>query len=162
MAVNYNIPAGSVIRTQNIVIPSVLNLSTGLYQFNNVLSDFILCEPKSLYLLSSLVVGSNISESAYYNSIVDAPKIEIVRKTMPDEKQQHFPNPIFINTIGQQSILSGYFYAETNDTFQIKTSGSLKQISETIGVEKIDILITAILHRISNQDFIDYTKTKGW
>jgi len=150
------IPAGSVPRFPNKIVKSQFEqpniIKSPKFIFDTTI-DFMELTDTSMYLLESLTVSANISNAGYYESLLISPEIELIQKTT-GHKLQQFPNSVTINSLGAQSLFSGYFYADSIDMLQIKVTGELSQIIETIDLESIDFVVSASIQRIMDRDFI--------
>lgn len=154
MGVIYQIPSGSIAMCQTITAQAIFDIPTGRYIFPSLPQDIMQINEKSLYLIESLTVSANVSPDIYYNSILETPKISFVGSSI-GEFLQHLPTSITLSSIGIQSIFSGFFYSDRNESLQIVTSGALQQIIDTIDMPTIDIVINAVIHRVLKQEFID-------
>lgn len=146
------IPTGTIPKNPDLISKGILNIETGHYEFNDLI-DFMPMAPTSLYLMESLTVIANIGDKDYYNSIVVIPNLDFILKTTGD-KLQMFPDSVSVDSVGSQSLLSGWFWANGADTLQIGIKGELQQVVETIDLETIDLRISANIQRVMNREFI--------
>ena len=155
MSIAYKTPPGSVALYPNVEMSAILNVSTGQYEFDNaVLVPLMSTDPQNLYLLESLSVGVNVTDDDFYESLIEAPRLSFKQSSEPRTLMQHFPNPLEVVQISNDSLTTGYFYTDSKDVVNISASGLLQQVVGTISKPTIDLRVMAVVRRITNQEFI--------
>ena len=158
MSLLFNIPHKNKFNTPTAVFRGIINNPTvGVYDFNVVTNNITMfkLERNSVYLVERISVGSNVSEEIYLNSI------ESVSQNPPT---LFFSSLLTGEVFFTQKLAVVGFYPDKqttvflssdkgNDALQVKFSGVLDQIWDTVGKTEIDIILTMSVYEINNKEF---------
>ena len=157
----YTPPDTATPRLISLVFKMELDPISGTFKVDAI-KELLDIKGSAIYLLDNFNIGSNLSDSSYYEAIKEVPTIEII-ETSRLETFFKFPSKIPVSRVGAgDTLFTGYFGSKSDDKISLKVVGELDQTINTIDVETIDIRVSCTIYEITSQDFIrEFEKNAG-
>ncbi len=157
-AVGFKIPVeAEYIPTGNVFTADFNTPVTGKYGFETVKNTNVKIldlKPNTVYLIDRIAVSGSLDESSFTSSFDLENKLSLFFKTIKGNSEKGIrlhKNPIpIINYVDNQDLIIWVKSQKKDDQLVCDFRGILKQIAETIGVEKIDIVINLSIYEINN------------
>jgi hypothetical protein len=151
--INNSVTTNAQFKDVNCVIEfnyQLTGVNAGKYTPNVKLYDVMEAVPDALYYIHDMSVSGSITEDLFIESIDtdNLCKISLKRKSTGEtvSSQKHV-----ISQYYKDKSMQSYFTAKRNcEGLQLSIDGILNQIAETVGVDKIILVITLTVYSVND------------
>lgn len=148
-----NIPFSSTVRTVIAEVVGTYVPAVSEYQFSGV-SNLLQMEKNSLYLMDQLTICSNITQDSYFEGAVPPLNLEFLWG-LDGLRCDFFPDFFPVSAVNQPVPLSAPFFSgESGQSLNVSITGAINQVPGIIGVSSVRMQVSAVVYRITDQQFI--------
>lgn len=149
MSIIYQIPHNAYLQNCQAVIPATF--AAGVFTLSTTPVDLIAIKPNAIYLIDRVSISASIPESDWQASLMSAiPQMQVSTKLHGNI----YPRPYSLGIYKQDASFSGWYKTDShNDVMQLKASGAINQIANTVGITTINVVIAFDIYEITNTAF---------